>query len=247
MKLWLIEAARLHAKLPAHRRRVEKSRQVLQTFLSASYRPYVAVSGGKDSTCCLSLARDIRPDILAVCSHDQWLLPETEEYLRRVDRLEVIAGPHTHDGGLRTWRHGRPADLPKWITWVECENYPLETYVKQRGWMDCIIGLRKDEAARRRIMLSKHGHIVKRKDGIINCYPLADWQDMDVWAFLLGNDVDYNRAYDRLCEMDFPMREWRTGPWWNGRAMQAGSLVPIGSIWPETLDKFKRESGWIIG
>lgn len=247
MKRWLLESARLHAKLPEYRRRVEKTRYVLETFLSVAYRPYVAVSGGKDSTVCLALARELRSDIPAVCSHDQWLLPETEDYLRRVERLEVIAGPHAHDGGLRTWAAGRPPDLPGWITWVECRNRPLETYVAQRGYRDCIIGLRKDEAARRRMMLCQRGHVVIRKDGIINSYPLADWKDMDVWAFLIGGEIDYNRAYDRLCEMDFPMRAWRIGPWWNDRALVSGSLASLAQGWPQVFNRFKLESGWTFG
>ena len=247
MKQWMLEAARLHAKLPGYRARVEKSRHVIAVFLAAANRPYIAVSGGKDSTVCLALARAIQPDVSAVCSHDQWLLPETEAYLQRIDRLTVIAGPHTHDGVLRTWRNGRPDNLPDWIKWVECSSHPLETYTSQQGWRDAIIGLRKDEAARRRIMLRKRGHIVKRIDGVVNCYPLANWKDMDVWAFILDNGIDYNAAYSRFCALDFPMRAWRVGPWWNDRAIESGSLAALAAGWPLYLKRFKLESGWTFG
>lgn len=231
---------RLHARLPAFRAKVERAHRVTQTFLDAAHRPYVAVSGGKDSTVCLSIARAIRSDVAAVLSHDQWLLPETEDYIRSIPDLTIIAGPHTHDGGVRTWASGRPDD-PR-LTWIDCDSHPLETYVERQGFGGVIIGLRAEENGYRKRHIRAKGVLFERVDGRLQCYPIAGWTDRDVWAYILSTGTPYNRAYDRMEALKMPIREWRVGPWWNSRAISGGSIERLREGWPSVYTRFRQEA-----
>lgn len=234
------EACRLHARLRGFRAKVARAQATTAELLGRANTPYVAFSGGKDSTVCLSLARAQKPDIPAIMSHDQWLLPETDEFIHRVPQLTVIAGPHVHAGGVRTWHNTRPND--PLITWIDCHSYPLERYVARQGYDGAIIGLRAAEAGYRARHISAKGTCFQRVNGVTQAYPIAGWSDMDVWAYLLSTGTPYNTAYDRMSELGIPMSERRVGPWWNDRAISGGSIEKLRLGWPGIFKRFQIES-----
>lgn len=204
--------------------------------------PYVAFSGGKDSAVCLDLARRLAPAMPAVLSHDEWILPETDAYIRRVPDLTIIAGPHPHNGGFQTWQNGPPDDPA--ITWIGGTDHPLERYVAAQGFDGGVMGLRAEESSGRRANIRARGRLYDRPNGLVQAYPIGDWGALDVWTYLLSRGLDYNRAYDRLAALGLPLREWRTGPWWNDRAISAGSLQTIQAGWPAFYQRFREQTGW---
>ena len=73
------------------RRKVDRSRQLIEEAFALNDSWYVALSGGKDSICVLDLVRASHPDTPAQFSARQWELPETIEYLRSVNNLRKTA------------------------------------------------------------------------------------------------------------------------------------------------------------
>lgn len=85
----------LHAKKPQFHRRIDAARHTIKAFLETVRNPYIAVSGGKDSSVLLHLCRQVSPDLDAIniCFHTHY--PETLEYLKTYDNL------HFYDAGDR--------------------------------------------------------------------------------------------------------------------------------------------------
>lgn len=234
------EACRLHSKTRGYRNKLVRATEHTYALLDRCAKPYVAFSGGKDSTVCLAIARGINPEFDAILSHDQWLLPETDAFIRTVPGLTVIAGTHTHLGGVVSWGRCRPHD--PMIVWVDCPNHAVEHYVLSKGYDGVIIGLRCDESGYRARHIRAKGVLFDRKNGITQSYPIAGWSDMDVWAYLITTGTPYNPAYDRMSELGIPLTERRVGPWWNDRAISGGSIGKLQMGWPDTFNRFKQES-----
>ena len=225
-----------HARTRGFSRRVEEAQRVLSEFCERVKRPYVAFSGGKDSTVALYMAREICPDIPAVWSDDEWHLPETLAYIERVSGVIRIAGRGKHADWFTAWEDGRPEDAE----WVEAgPEGALITWAMEHGYDGAVIGLRAEENAHRRVHLRTYGSLVyvpRRKAWQV--YPLAWWRTRDVWAYVLSRGLDYNRAYDRLSEIGVPLEKQRIGPLASERALGYGQLAVLKAGWPELYERF---------
>ena len=60
----------LHASSGSHLHGIEQAKRVITEWLSHCDKPYVAFSGGKDSSVMLHLVRQIAPEIEAVYCDD---------------------------------------------------------------------------------------------------------------------------------------------------------------------------------
>ena len=41
------------------------------------------------------------------------------------------------------------------------------------------------------------------------CYPLMQWTQEDIWAFIAGNGIPYNAIYDEMAKLGIPRNDWR--------------------------------------
>ena len=97
MKLPTRKDALEWSRLRAFRHKVDRARLLVDQAFQVNSSWYVALSGGKDSTCVLDLVRAAQPDTPAQFSAREWELPETVEYLRSVPNLRKTAYMG-HDG-----------------------------------------------------------------------------------------------------------------------------------------------------
>lgn len=165
----------------------------MTTLNPASARHILSLSGGKDSTALAIYMRDKLPDIEYVFCDTGEELPETYEYL---DRLEIYLGnnivrlnperPFKHY--LQIYRGVLPDARTRWCT----RNLKIEPFEQYVGDDICFsyIGIRADE-------LHRKGYI-STKPNIIAKYPFIDdgvTKD-DVFRILeecgLGMPVYYN-------------------------------------------------------
>ncbi|HEX7313279.1 MAG TPA: phosphoadenosine phosphosulfate reductase family protein [Pyrinomonadaceae bacterium] len=217
------QEARLYARVSIFKRRIEEARAVVARAFETAPRWYVALSGGKDSTCALALAREVCPDTPAVFSDDEWWLPETEEYTRRLSGLHWIRTNARHTSWFST--KGDFDGIPD--------------YAQRQGFEGCFLGLRKDENSYRRVHLNTRGLLYFcQRDEVWHCNPIANWTARDVWAFIHSNEIDYNRAYDRLEEIGIPLDEQRIGPFAVERAIGYGQLATLKRGWPDLFNRF---------
>jgi 3'-phosphoadenosine 5'-phosphosulfate sulfotransferase (PAPS reductase)/FAD synthetase len=226
------DAAEIYAQSMAFARRADSARAIVREALEKQITPLVALSGGKDSTVVLDLVRGFVPDIPAVWSDDVYYLPETGEY---IDRLEQN-GVNVHH--IRT-----NAKHTEWYIVEGQEWNDIDHYAKQQfGAGLTFLGLRKEESAKRRIWLSKFGplYFAESRDMWV-CNPIYNWTWQDVWGYIVSNELDYNRAYDKLEELGIEPNRQRIGPFAVERVLWTGQLSLLKRGWPQEFARFAKD------
>ncbi len=212
----------LHARTRQHQYRVRQACQIIAQARAACPSWYVALSGGKDSTVVL----DLVGDVTAVFSDDEWWLPETEDYIKRISQVRDMRW-------IRTNAHHTDWFEPR----GDWDGIPY--YAREQGWRGVYLGLREDESSARRVHLRTRGPLYYAKGAASwHCNPIAKWSALDVWAYIHDNNLDYNRAYDVLAGMDIPLERQRIGPFAVERALGYGQLAILKRGWPELYNRF---------
>lgn len=166
------------AKLPSFQRKVEQSKEIIREALAIG-PAYVAVSWGKDSIVMLHLCQQIDPGIHAISfGHPERELISNYQETERTycDRFPTQLTTISMDGDHV------PAKIAKARLW---EQYSI-----------AFVGLRKEESAKRKIALCKHGPNYQYKAGHWRSCPLLNWKTIDVWAYVVANNLPYLKAYD---------------------------------------------------
>lgn len=166
----------------------------------------LSFSGGKDSAACLKLLRPQLRDITVVWCNPGNPFPAMRAYMD----LVAASVPHfvevTGDLVAFQQHHGYPVDtLPVWSTSVgqaitdthlphtftspfHCcyENMwtPLHNYLQREGF-DCIIrGQKKAD-----LKQNRQARVEGAREGVEFIYPLDDWTDAEVLAYLGPEDM----------------------------------------------------------
>ncbi len=156
-------------------------------------RHILSLSGGKDSTALAIHMRDRVPEMEYVFCDTEKELPETYEYL---DRLEVYLGKPIvrlkHDGrGFDHWltlkRGYLPSPRMRWCT-EQLKIRPYEDYVGEDD-IRSYIGIRADE--------DRQGYL-SRKPNITPVYPLREdgLVKADIYRILQASGLGFPRYYE---------------------------------------------------
>lgn len=158
-------------------------------------------SGGKDSLACLYLYQQEWDEILVCWTNTGAAYPETVEYMRKwAERLPHFLEIKTNQPE-QIARNGYPTEVvplnytpigrsivkgaeafrvqPHFACCSENIWLPMHTEMKRRGIKRIIRGQRRDE---RRTAPIENGHV--DADGIEYVFPLEDWTEQQVFAYL---------------------------------------------------------------
>ena len=234
--------AHLRYRSRAMRRLEARAIAVIEDWLKRCRNPYVAFSGGKDSTVMLDLCRRVEPNLPALFVHDDFIPDETWDYVRSVDNVVCIAGRTRHTDWFTSWDYDEPPPhLPDGVKWIQAPPGvgAREEYERISGVDGKAVGLRAEENSYRRVHIASKGKLFFNQGrGIWQCYPIANWRLPDVWAYIQGRKLPYNRAYDRMTEVGIPPEHQRVGPIVCERAVQYGQLSRIRLCWPDLFNRF---------
>lgn len=223
------------------RGKLESALTIVGQALRRTHRPYIAFSGGKDSTAVAGLVHALAPHVPLMWSDDELEYPETVTYLAE---LRDIAGPQlmitlgwaTHGGWFLPWR-----EEPTWrepfagALRIECD---VDDWYAECGYDLTFLGLRMEENRRRRDWLAQAGPLYHSRRGTgQRCCPLWDWTADDVWALIVGWRLGYNAAYDRYEAAGIPRHAQRTGP----LPLARRAHLEIG--WPDLLAQLEARYG----
>lgn len=218
-----LNIARLYARTKIFHIRLQQARDIINKALSIDKKPYVAFSGGKDSTVVYNLVKEQKPDIIGIWSDDEWYLPETGEYIERTGNIHHIRTNAYHT---------------EWFN-VNGDWDGIPEYAKSMNYEMVFLGLRQDENAYRKFHLRKFGSLFfAALDDCWHCSPISTWTWQDVWAYIVSNDLDYNRAYDRLDEIGIEPERQRIGPLAQRRVLGYGQITILKRGWPELFNEF---------
>ena len=222
----------LHSRKPVFQNRIHASLAVITEFLQTAQNPYIAVSGGKDSSVLLHLCRQIRPELDAVHLDFRTAFPETlalfetYENLKFIsvgDRLQMLETGGMHD----------TSEMGK------LRNFTPER-IRKHGYDGFFYGLRIEESAKRRKHYATRGFCFQRKDGIHICQPLAKWQYADIWAYLVKNELPYNALYDLM--WDRPEHEQRVADFALVKEANRGTIAQLKRTHPHLFNKIVKKT-----
>jgi len=233
-------ACRAHAATAVHLRRVERARRTVEEMAARRPEAVVAWSGGKDSTAMLHMVHAAGvPYAGAMSEKDDLDFPGEEAYVRGIAsacgvRLDVLRPPFSvqewlaaHPVDPRDDQHGRGAALSK-AAFYEV----VEAYHAARGRPGVYLGLRTAESRARNVNRAAHGVIYTKRNGETVCTPLADFADIDVYAYLFAHDIPLLDVYRCVRLDERPGRVRKS--WWlpAGEAGRRGGMVWLRVYYP---------------
>jgi len=201
------------ATLEAH---VESARRAIRDALRGKERPFVAVSGGKDSAVVMDLVLAIRPDATLFWSDDELEYPGTVDYMtalkaRHGDQFVTGLGWARHADWFDPWRDEPFFRDP--LPGTVFVGMDADDYMASRGHDTTMLGTRAEESKARAAWLVEHGptYRVSRGTGL-RCCPIWDWPVGYVYQYLEERRLPINAAYARLAEIGVSEDLRRVGP-----------------------------------
>ena len=217
----------LHARKTGYKKRVAEAIQYVKDCLAVAKNPYVAVSGGKDSSVLLHLCRSVRSALPALIFYDPDATPtETESLFKKWEPLTKIQNPGS-------------------LTKIKEAGTLRATWEKQGDFTDFghdgfFYGLRAEEGKGRRKHAKARGALFRYKEKFWTCQPLLNWIYEDVWAYIVQNDVPYNSLYDLM--WDQPRHHQRVGLWSEYHVGHNGRLAYLKMTHPDIFSKITKAS-----
>lgn len=206
---------------------------------------YVAWSGGKDSTVVAAMATAVRPDIPVVFYHSGLEYPENVDYMTGLAEQRgwnfhtIHANPTALDIMASTggWDHDAPVAPPIADLHDALITRPAAEAADRFGNAH-LWGLRADESAGRRALLSRRdGTIVRAKTGQHVTSPIWTWNDLAVWAYLHANDIPMNPVYTRLEALGANDKDLRVGLAFDANNLANGRVTWLRHGWPALYDE----------
>ena len=182
------------ATMDEYERRLDVTQGIIADRLAGSHKPYVAYSGGKDSLAMLHLVLQQKPEILVYhWDYGRSYIPYAI-HRRIIENAEAIGASN-----LRVETSSLYRTLGRRAVNVMGRHYigRLIPELAREGYDLSFVGLRKGESVKRRNRI-----VVRRELSVIpECWPLAEWTWMDVWAYIVSNNLPYLAHYDRVADL----------------------------------------------
>lgn len=196
----------LYSHLNSYIKKLPRTISIIKDFISKCKNPYVAFSGGKDSTVLLHLAKLIKSDIPVMFANSGAEFPDTLEYINYVEKawnldlyeiepaysmLEIYEKvgafqfKNTHEKLLK-------GEMKRILILEPAQK------MKELGFDGVLMGLRTEESKGRTYNAKCQGNTYHTKyDDLLHCNPLNSWTAKDIWAYIVSSNVPYNRIYDK--------------------------------------------------
>lgn len=241
MQTAFLEQAKLWACLCGYNKRIEQAQQFTAEMLQKSKMPYIAFSTGKDSVVMADLAWQQNPHIPAVYFDADCAYPESSALLGRytaagrriirwaceplLDTLQRVGGPASDGCEAETMR--------------STVYRPIQSLLAEYHFDGVFLGLRSEESYGRHKLAQVRGQLFwQKRDALWECLPVAHLSYMDVWAYIIENEIDYCIVYDRLMGMGIPPEDCRLSYWAGETKRRWGRWAILKQGWPELFNRF---------
>lgn len=200
----------LHARTRVFERRLEQGRRFVREALSASSKPYVSVSGGKDSVAMLGLVaevcREVGRKITAWAHVSDASFPGTVETITEACRV----------AGVELVLDESPVSAWDVIGQQSKQRFGKQGYfftaikhwLKSSGSDLAFVGVRAAESKRRMKAARAHGHLFDTRVPAPHkqCHPLQWWSVEDVAAAIHAYGMPIHPIYTKRPVGSMPIR-----------------------------------------
>ena len=247
----------LLAKMQSHKKKVKKAKETIKLALSNASKTALSFSSGKDSVVLLDLAVKAGFDGTLIF-FKYGICTDVETPQENINLLKYYANKHGLHyqilecfGEVDCWEQcGRFTLFPETEEEKRIFNLTNYDYVKKSNDFEKendidlnIIGMRKDESERRRIVLSKKGSIYQTKSRkSITCCPLLDFTNDDIWAYIFSNDLKYLSIYD-YPYIDRQVNRNEITMLYNTAIIENGMLWHYKQMYPKFFEWLKKTYG----
>lgn len=171
---------------------------IIEKFLATCNKPYLAWSGGKDSTLMLWLALKLKPDIKVIYFDADSCLPDGKEYMSKLVNdwtlnFENVSVEPILDTLKKYGLDNKGLDAAT----MESTVYKPCRELQKQGYDGALVGVRAQENRGRRMAVYKHGACFEKTDGMILCWPMGYWTLAEIWAYFDYYRIPYHPAYDK--------------------------------------------------
>ena len=173
----------LHTHRKTFKDKIKQTKEIITMALN-EHNCYVSFSGGKDSTVMLHLALSIDSNVpVWHWDYGDYLIPRSiyNEILTNLEILGVnnlVVDKRKGDDARVNYSYGYEQFF-KTIKGNKCLY----------GWDMGLVGVRKSESTTRK---NKYTDFFMGGD----CYPLLEWDYMDIWGYIVKYDLPYPNVYD---------------------------------------------------
>lgn len=176
--------------------KLKTSKEIIKQALEEFNKPYVAFSGGKDSTALLHLVMQFDRSITVIhWDYGRHFIPrQVHKEILKIARLcgaenVVVLTSRLYD----KFKENAKGILGKCFIGIE-----IPKLVKQ-GYDCCFLALRSEESVKRRERTKNYREF--DGVGIWNVFPIRDWTWRDVWAYIVSNKIKYLKLYDKYAKL----------------------------------------------
>lgn len=180
----------LHARSEEYIQKIQEAEYNILTTLLRYKKPYVAFSGGKDSTCMLHLVlQQALNTMILHWDYGRFYIPyylhnELIENARRcgAKNLRIETSSLYEKLGRKAINVLGKEMMEKLIPQLIKEGYDV-----------VFVGLRIQESVKRKLRI-KAGRSLTN---IFEVWPLKNWSWLDVWAYIISSKIPYLSYYDK--------------------------------------------------
>jgi len=179
----------IHSDTEEHKRKVSEAQAIIKNVFYKYRQPYAAFSGGKDSTCMTHLVLQERLDCMVLhWDYGRYYIP---------DKIRREIKENAKKLGVRSLRIETSEQYEilkrKAINVLGREFIQgLLPRLQEEGYDASFIGLRIEESLKRKRRIKADRSLTEIKE----FFPVKNWTWMDIWAYIVKNNLPYLSHYD---------------------------------------------------
>lgn len=159
-------------------------------------------SGGKDSLVVTTLVREVFPNAEVLHIKDPTTLPETTKYVEECDQalhLNLVRLEAPEEFWDYCKLYGFPSVFVRWcckiFRFIPVSQYLRQLQIQEISHVLEFQGIRASESYwRASYQQERTGYDTFIRNRTV-AFPIFDWSHLDVWAYILANNLPYNPLY----------------------------------------------------